>query len=53
MEYMGGGCLTDVLDAHDIINMEEHHIAFVCQEVLFKSLASSDKTDTKSLGVYS
>lgn len=38
MEYMGGGCLTDVLDAHDIINMEEHHIAFVCQETL-KALA--------------
>eukprot|EP01106_Pelomyxa_sp_JSP_P014625 TRINITY_DN471_c0_g1_i5.p1 TRINITY_DN471_c0_g1~~TRINITY_DN471_c0_g1_i5.p1 ORF type:complete len:269 (-),score=82.34 TRINITY_DN471_c0_g1_i5:150-956(-) len=34
MEFMGGGCLTDLLDAHDAIPMKEHHIAFVCRETL-------------------
>ncbi|KAH3764361.1 p21-activated protein kinase [Pelomyxa schiedti] len=34
MEFMGGGCLTDLLDCHDSIPLEEHHIAYICRETL-------------------
>lgn len=38
MEYMGGGCLTDVLECFDSVQMTEQQIAFVARETL-KSLA--------------
>lgn len=38
MEYMGGGCLTDVLECFDDIQMNEAQIAFVTRETL-QSLA--------------
>lgn len=34
MEYMGGGCLTDVLECFDDIQMNEQQIAFVTRETL-------------------
>ncbi|BFU20726.1 PH domain/P21-Rho-binding domain/Protein kinase domain/Protein tyrosine kinase, putative [Entamoeba histolytica] len=34
MEYMDGGCLTDILENHDIIEMTEPQIAYVCRETL-------------------
>ena len=34
MEYMDGGCLTDIIDQHDEIPLQEEHIAFVCHETL-------------------
>ncbi|ELP93929.1 serine/threonine protein kinase PAK, putative [Entamoeba invadens IP1] len=34
MEFMDGGCLTDILENHDTIQMGETHIAFVCRETL-------------------
>eukprot|EP01113_Clastostelium_recurvatum_P015318 TRINITY_DN1850_c0_g1_i4.p1 TRINITY_DN1850_c0_g1~~TRINITY_DN1850_c0_g1_i4.p1 ORF type:complete len:996 (-),score=356.08 TRINITY_DN1850_c0_g1_i4:90-3077(-) len=37
MEFMGGGCLTEVLDQYRDVQLSEKHIAFICQEVL-KSL---------------
>jgi len=38
MEYMGGGCLTDVLEAFDSVHMTEAQIAYVSRETL-KALA--------------
>jgi hypothetical protein len=38
MEYMSGGCLTDILEAFDNIRLSEKHIAFICRETL-RSLA--------------
>jgi len=38
MEYMGGGCLTDVLECFDDIQMNEQQIAYVTRETL-QSLA--------------
>ncbi|GAM24236.1 hypothetical protein SAMD00019534_074110 [Acytostelium subglobosum LB1] len=38
MEYMGGGCLTEVLDQYSEIQLTENQIAFVVHEVL-KGLA--------------
>jgi hypothetical protein len=38
MEFMGGGCLTDVLESFDTIQMTESQIAYVARETL-KSLA--------------
>jgi len=38
MEFMGGGCLTDVLESFDTVQMNEAQIAFTCREVL-KALA--------------
>ncbi|GAM27444.1 hypothetical protein SAMD00019534_106200 [Acytostelium subglobosum LB1] len=38
MEFMGGGCLTEVLDQHRDVQLTEPQIAFVCHEVL-KGLA--------------
>jgi len=34
MEYMGGGCLTDVLESFDTIQMTETQIAYVARETL-------------------
>ncbi|KAN0011793.1 hypothetical protein ACTFIU_007362 [Dictyostelium citrinum] len=34
MEFMSGGCLTEVLDQYRDIQLNESQIAFVCQEVL-------------------
>jgi len=34
MEYMGGGCLTEILEQFDFIQMTEAHIAWVCKETL-------------------
>ena len=34
MEYMDGGCLTDILENHDTIEMNESQIAYVCHETL-------------------
>ena len=34
MELMDGGCLTDVLEQHDSLQMTEAQIAFVCREVM-------------------
>eukprot|EP01098_Paradermamoeba_levis_P008532 TRINITY_DN3539_c0_g1_i1.p1 TRINITY_DN3539_c0_g1~~TRINITY_DN3539_c0_g1_i1.p1 ORF type:complete len:464 (-),score=141.74 TRINITY_DN3539_c0_g1_i1:265-1590(-) len=34
MEYMGGGCLTDILDHFQDVQMDESHIAYCCAEVL-------------------
>lgn len=38
MEYMGGGCLTEILEQFDTLQMNEEQIAWVCQETL-KGLA--------------
>jgi serine/threonine protein kinase len=34
MEFMGAGCLTDVLDQFDTVRLNEAQIAFVAKEVL-------------------
>jgi len=34
MEFMGGGCLTEILEQFDSIQMAEPHIARICVEVL-------------------
>ncbi|KAL7721167.1 Protein kinase [Entamoeba marina] len=34
MEYMDGGCLTDVIDQHEILPLDEGQIGFVCYETL-------------------
>eukprot|EP01105_Mastigella_eilhardi_P026448 TRINITY_DN767_c0_g1_i1.p1 TRINITY_DN767_c0_g1~~TRINITY_DN767_c0_g1_i1.p1 ORF type:complete len:532 (+),score=148.28 TRINITY_DN767_c0_g1_i1:123-1598(+) len=34
MEYMGGGCLTDVLEAFDVVQLQESQIAFIFRETL-------------------
>jgi serine/threonine protein kinase len=34
MEYMSGGCLTDILEQFDTLQMTEQMIAHVCQETL-------------------
>jgi len=34
MEYMGGGCLTEILEQFDALRMDESQIAWVCQETL-------------------
>jgi len=38
MEYMGGGCLTEILEQFEDVQMSEGNIAWVCQETL-KGLA--------------
>jgi len=38
MEYMGGGCLTEILEQFEDVQMAEGNIAWVCQETL-KGLA--------------
>jgi serine/threonine protein kinase len=34
MEYMGGGCLTDILEIYNHFQLTEEHMAFVCVEIL-------------------
>ncbi|EGC39974.1 hypothetical protein DICPUDRAFT_91113 [Dictyostelium purpureum] len=34
MEFMGGGCLTDILEAFDTVKMNEPQIAYVVRETL-------------------
>jgi len=34
MEFMGGGCLTELLEHHDAISLQESHIAYVCKNTL-------------------
>jgi len=34
MEYMGGGCLTDILEIYNHFQLSEEHMAFVCAEIL-------------------
>jgi serine/threonine protein kinase len=34
MEFMGGGCLTDILDQYESVEMSEAQIALVCKETL-------------------
>jgi tRNA A-37 threonylcarbamoyl transferase component Bud32 len=34
MEYMGGGCLTDVLDQFETVKLDEAQIALCCKETL-------------------
>jgi len=34
MEFMGGGCLTEILEQFEDFQMTEGNIAWVCQEVL-------------------
>jgi len=34
MEYMDGGCLTDILENFDDVKMNEIQVAYVCKEVL-------------------
>jgi hypothetical protein len=36
MEYMGGGCLTEILEQFEDVQMTEGNIAWVCQEVRFR-----------------
>jgi len=38
MEFMGGGCLTDVLECYEKVQMTEPQIAYCCRETL-RSLA--------------
>jgi Protein kinase domain/P21-Rho-binding domain len=34
MEYMGGGCLTDILEQFDDVKLDGPQIAFICRETL-------------------
>jgi serine/threonine protein kinase len=34
MEYMSGGCLTEVLDQYRDVQLKEDHIAYLCAQVL-------------------
>jgi hypothetical protein len=34
MEFMGGGCLTDILEAFDVVRLSERNVAFVARETL-------------------
>eukprot|EP01103_Thecamoeba_quadrilineata_P006349 TRINITY_DN16076_c0_g1_i1.p1 TRINITY_DN16076_c0_g1~~TRINITY_DN16076_c0_g1_i1.p1 ORF type:complete len:477 (-),score=70.66 TRINITY_DN16076_c0_g1_i1:101-1531(-) len=34
MEFMGGGCLTEVLELFDVLKMNEGHIAYSCFETI-------------------
>jgi len=34
MEFMGGGCLTEILEQFEYVKMNEKHIAWVCQQTL-------------------
>lgn len=40
MEYLEGGCLTDILELHEDIQMGEGHIAWACQQVCNTPLCS-------------
>jgi len=34
MEFMGGGCLTDILDQYESVELSEAQIALICKETL-------------------
>jgi len=34
MEYMGGGCLTDILEAFDVVRLSERNIAYILRDTL-------------------
>jgi len=34
MEFMDGGCLTDILEVFESVQLSEEHIAYICKEVL-------------------
>ena len=34
MEYMNGGCLTDIIESHDQIPLNENVISYICNETL-------------------
>jgi len=34
MEYMGGGCLTDILEAFDVVRLSERNIAYIVRDTL-------------------
>lgn len=55
MEYMDGGCLTDILEQFDQIKMTEPQIAFCCREVLLLlyKLFYNIFLDFKSFKLYS
>ena len=35
MEYLGGGCLTEILEQFEFFKLQEKHIARVCRETLY------------------
>jgi serine/threonine protein kinase len=37
MEFMGGGCLTEVLDQYRELQLTEEHMASICQEVFLST----------------
>ena len=39
MEFMGGGCLTDILEIYSYLQLSEGQISYICREVF-----SSTKT---------
>jgi protein-serine/threonine kinase len=59
MEYMGGGCLTEVLDQYRELQLTEDHMAFIALEVLkglqyihhFHRIHRDIKSDNILLGV--
>lgn len=59
MEYMGGGCLTEVLDQYRELQLTEEHMASICNEVLkglqyihhFHRIHRDIKSDNILLGV--
>lgn len=38
MEFMGGGCLTEILEQFEYVKMNEKQIAWVCQQVISPDL---------------
>jgi hypothetical protein len=37
MEFMGGGCLTEILEQFEYVQLDESQIAYVCKEVRSRS----------------
>ena len=53
MEYMGGGCLTEILEQFEYVQMTEPQIAYVCLEVLWWNYnCRIDKLQTLKALVY-
>ena len=58
MEFMGGGCLTDILDQFEHVKMTEPQMAFVCKAVRPKPLLMAPVkltllfADTQILAIY-
>ena len=55
MEFMDGGCLTDILEAFQTVQLSEEHIAYICREVRCSTYRLSDLTlpDACWLGLHS